>query len=197
MTQFAQQIAFLQEIEKLKAVYRQTTVLADNDRSENSAEHSWHIALVAHVLRPYANGEVQIERVIMMLLIHDIVEVDAGDTFAFADDVDMDAQSQQELLAAKRIFGLLPAEQGQPLIELWHEFELAESADAEFAKAMDRILPLMQNMANDGGSWARHTVSKSKVLERNRYLQESAPRLWQYACEQIDIAVANGWLTDN
>ncbi|WP_298439042.1 HD domain-containing protein [uncultured Ferrimonas sp.] len=197
MTNLTQQMQFLQELEKLKAVYRQTTVKADNDRPENSAEHSWHIALVAQTLRPYAGAQVSIERVIQMLLIHDIVEVDAGDTFAFATDVDMAAQSAQELLAAQRIFGLLPAAQGQPLLALWQEFEQAQSADACFAKAMDRILPLLQNMANNGGSWARHRVSKTQVLQRNRHLQRSAPALWQYVGEQVELAVSNGWLVND
>ncbi|WP_028117386.1 HD domain-containing protein [Ferrimonas senticii] len=188
-------LEFLLEIDKLKAVYRQTTVACDNNRFENSAEHSWHIALLAQVLAPYAEQPIDVSRVTLMLLLHDLVEIDAGDTFAFDTQVDMAAQSQHELQAAQRLFGLLPAKQAQAWTALWQEFEQAQSADAQFAKAMDRVLPLIQNMHNQGGSWARHRVSRSQVLARNRYLEYSAPKLWQFACEQIELAVSKGWLT--
>lgn len=196
MSTLKQQLDFILELDKLKAVQRQALVKPDNNRKENSAEHSWHIAMLANTLKDYAETPVDILRVVNMLLIHDIVEIDAGDTFAFAQQSDLDGQHEKELQAANRIFGLLPQEQGDSLKTLWLEFEAAQSHDARFAKAMDRILPLIQNMQNEGGSWARHTVSKSQVLRRNQYLQDLTPALWQYACEQIDIAVENGWLTD-
>ena len=140
------QIAFMLEIDKLKAVYRKTVVEADNNRHENSAEHSWHIALLAQVMADYASEPVDILRVTKMLLIHDIVEIDAGDLFAFAQVQDHQAQEQKELDAAKRIFGLLPEPSGQDMLNLWLEFEQAQSADAQYAKAMDRVLPVLQNI---------------------------------------------------
>jgi putative hydrolase of HD superfamily len=129
-----------------------------------------------------------------MLLIHDIVEIDAGDLFAFTDQKAQAEQEAKEIAAATRIFGLLPEKQFQTFNELWLEFETAETIDARFAKAMDRVLPLIQNMRNEGGSWARHNIAKSQVIDRNRYLEGLAPQLWLYACKQIDIAVEKGWL---
>ncbi|WP_416308597.1 HD domain-containing protein [Neptunicella sp. SCSIO 80796] len=197
MQQLEQQLAFIRELDELKAVHRKALVKCDNNRFENSAEHSWHIALMAQVLAGYAEEPIDISRVVSMLLIHDIVEIDAGDTFAFAPQQDLDAQSDKELVAAKRIFGLLPEEQYQQMLNLWLEFEQADSADARFAKAMDRVLPLLQNIVNQGGSWAQHSVRKSQVLKRNQYLRNLAPKLWDYIVEQIDMAVAKGWLIDD
>ncbi|WP_417696430.1 HD domain-containing protein [Psychromonas sp.] len=194
MTDLQQQLAFIIEIDKLKAVYRQTTVKEDNDRQENSAEHSWHITLVAQLLQDYAEQPIDITRVVKMLLIHDIIEIDAGDLFAFAETKDHKQQALKEEQAAQRLFGLLPEAQHQEYKSLWFEFEQAETNDAQFAKGMDRILPLVQNMNNQGGSWAKHKISRSQVLARNSYLEKSAPKLWQYVVEQTELAVANGWL---
>jgi len=191
-----QQLSFIRELDKLKAIYRKALVREDNNRYENSAEHSWHIALMAQVLRPYASGPVDINRVTIMLLLHDVVEIDAGDTFAFDTQAELDGQLQKELDAMERIFGLLPEEQYLQYKALWLEFEQAESPDAQYAKAMDRILPLIQNMQNNGGSWAQHQVKKQQVLERNAYLETAAPALWEYACQQIDLAASKGWLLD-
>lgn len=196
MEELKQQLNFIRELDKLKAVYRQALVKVDNNRNENSAEHSWHIAMMAQVLHQYANEPVDIARVTFMLLLHDIVEIDAGDTFAFAEQQELEGQEEKEIKAANRIFGLLPDAQFESIKQLWLEFEQAESADARFAKAMDRVLPLLQNMENQGGSWARHQVKKSQVINRNKYLDKSAPKLWLYVSEQIDIAVHNGWLID-
>jgi putative hydrolase of HD superfamily len=196
MTQLNQQIEFLNELDKLKAVQRQTLVKSAGNRQENSAEHSWHIAMVANVLHQYAEENVDIKRVINMLLIHDVVEIDAGDMFAFAVQEHHDLQEQKELDAANRIFGLLPESQFQETKSLWLEFEAAQTPDARFAKAMDRVLPVFQNMSNNGGSWAKHNVAKSQVIKRNQYLNGLAPKLWQYVNEQIDIAVQRGWLVD-
>lgn len=196
MKDLLSQLNFIREIDELKAVYRQTHVKSDNNRNENSAEHSWHIAMMANVLKQYADEPVDISRVINMLLIHDIVEIDAGDTFAFAAQQELDGQEDKEIAAANRLFGLLPEAQFEQMKQLWLEFEQAQTSDARFAKAMDRVLPLIQNMANEGGSWVRHKVKKSQVLARNKYLDGLAPTLWAYACDQIDTAVANGWLLD-
>ncbi|NMH58861.1 HD domain-containing protein [Alteromonas ponticola] len=194
MTQLNAQLAFIRELDRLKSVRRQALIKSDNNRQENSAEHSWHIALTAVTLQEYAEEDIDISRVIQMLLIHDVVEIDAGDTFAFAAIDDLNAQEEKELQAAHRIFGLLPEAQSQSMLALWLEFEKAESADGRFAKAIDRILPLIQNVQNSGGSWARHKVKKSQVLARNQYLDGLAPKLWDYVCEQIDVAEAKGWL---
>ena len=194
MTALQQQLDFIIELDRLKAVQRKTTVKSDANRRENSAEHSWQIALAAQVLREYADADVDISRVTLMLLIHDVVEIDAGDTFAFADQSAQDEQEIQEQIAAKRLFGLLPGEQSQSILDLWQEFEQAESPDARFAKGIDRILPLLQNMQNNGGTWLQFGVTRAQVLKRNDYLQQSAPRLWDYACEQIELATSNGWL---
>ncbi|MBA6414846.1 HD domain-containing protein [Colwellia sp. 6M3] len=194
MQDLEQQLNFILELDRLKAVYRQVTVKSDDNRRENSAEHSWHIALMAQTLNGYASEPVDVARVTIMLLIHDIVEIDAGDTFAFAKQSELDAQEAKELAAAKRIFGLLPEQQYQETLNLWLEFEEAKTNDAKFAKAMDRVLPLLQNMKNNGGSWVKHNVSKSEVIARNNLLDGLAPKLWIYVTEQIDLAVENGWL---
>ena len=195
MIDLQKQLAFIIEIDKLKAVYRQTTVKEDKDRFENSAEHSWHIALTAQLLRDYAEHDIDINRVVKMLLIHDIIEIDAGDLFAFAESEDHQAQALKEEKAAQRLFGLLPAEQYDEYKTLWFEFEAAESNDAQFAKSMDRILPLVQNMNNQGGSWAKHKIKRSQVLKRNQYLEYVAPKLWEFVQSQANLAVENGWLT--
>ena len=196
MITLSQQINFIIELDRLKRVQRKTTVKSDNNRFENSAEHSWHITLAAQVLQQYAEEAIDISRVTLMLLIHDVVEIDAGDTFAFADQAAQDAQEIAEQQAAKRLFGLLPEPQNNEFLTLWHEFERAESADARFAKAIDRILPLFQNMQNEGGSWLENGVTRQQVLQRNAYLKSSAPALWVYASEQIELATERGWLVE-
>lgn len=196
MEDLNKQLDFIIELERLKGVYRQALVKSDKNRFENSAEHSWHISLTAQILHEYAVENVNISRVMSMLLIHDIVEIDAGDMFAFSDEKALKEQEIKEIAAASRIFGLLPKEQFQIFNQLWLEFENAETIDARFAKAMDRVLPLLQNMRNDGGSWVRNKVKKSQVVKRNIYLKGLAPQLWLYVCQQIDCAVKQGWLVD-
>ena len=196
MEELNKQLDFIIELDQLKRVYRQALVKSDKNRFENSAEHSWHISLTAHILHEYAIENVNISRVMSMLLIHDIVEIDAGDMFAFSDQKNLKEQEIKEIAAAKRIFGLLPEKQFQTFNQLWLEFENAETIDARFAKAIDRILPLLQNMRNEGGSWVKHNVKKSQVIKRNLYLKGLAPQLWLYVCQQIDLAVKNGWLID-
>jgi putative hydrolase of HD superfamily len=194
MQDLKQQLDFILELDRLKAVYRKVVVKSDKNRPENSAEHSWHIAMMAQTLYVYAAEPVNVARVTSMLLIHDIVEIDAGDTFAFAAQAELDAQEAKELAAAKRIFGLLPEQQCSEMLNLWLEFEAAETTDAKFAKAMDRVLPLLQNMTNDGGSWAKYNISRSEVIARNNLLDGLAPKLWTYVVEQIEFAVEKGWL---
>ncbi|WP_100656307.1 HD domain-containing protein [Alteromonas flava] len=191
-----QQISFIRELDKLKAVHRKALIRIDNNRFENSAEHSWHVALVAQILAPYANENIDISRVISMLLIHDIVEIDAGDTFAFEDNSVQIEQAIKEKRAAERIFGMLPEPQRSDFLSLWNEFEKADSADARFANSIDRILPLIQNMANGGGSWVNNNVYKHQVIRRNKFLKVAAPELWEFALSQIEVACLNGWLKE-
>ncbi|MGI9280408.1 MAG: HD domain-containing protein [Endozoicomonas sp.] len=193
MENLNQQIDFIMELDRLKAVQRRCRIKCDDNRFENSAEHSWHIALMAQVLSAYADEPVNLQRVVTMLLIHDIVEIDAGDTFAF-DTAGQESTVGVEAEAADRIFGLLPEEQAQSYRTLWQEFEDAETADGRFAKAMDRMLPLLQNCRNEGGSWAEHSVRRSQVINRNEYLKGLTPRLWEYALSEIDQATDKGWL---
>jgi putative hydrolase of HD superfamily len=187
-----QQIQFIEELDKLKAVLRRTQIKAAALRQENSAEHSWHIALSALSLQEHANEPIAIDRVIHMLLIHDLVEIDAGDTFAFA--ADKTGVAEREWQAAQRIFGLLPEPQASIFKALWQEFEAGESADARFALGIDRLLPLVQNMQQEGGSWRAHQVTAAQVIQRHSYLKSISTPLWQYAMNEIDRAVNQGWL---
>jgi putative hydrolase of HD superfamily len=196
MKKLDQQLAFILELDQLKAVYRHSLVRSDKNRNENSAEHSWHIAMMAQVLQEYAEEPINIGRVINMLLIHDVVEIDAGDTFAFALQHVLDGQEEKELKAVERLFGLLPEQQFQSMKELWLEFENAETSDARFAKSMDQVIPLFQNINNNGGSWVDNNITKEQVLKRNKYLKVIAPKLWVYVCQQIDIAVERHWLKE-
>ena len=150
----------------------------------------------ALALQEYAEEPVDILRVVKMLLIHDLVEIDAGDTFAFADQTELSGQHDKELKAAERLFGLLPEGQAEELKHLWLEFETLETADSRFAKAMDCFLPVIQNMDNNGGTWAKYQVTRSQILKRNQYLENMAPKLWNFLQEQIDICIRNGWLKD-
>jgi putative hydrolases of HD superfamily len=172
----AHQLAFLVEVDRLKNVLRQT-LLCDGSRRENSAEHSWHLALMAAVLSEHAQPAVDVSRVIRMLLVHDIVEIDAGDTFAYDQSANTDRE-QRERLAADRIFGILPPEQGRELRELWEEFEKQESAEARAAVALDRLQPLLNNHHSNGGSWRTHGVRRAQVLKRMEPIRTALPALW-------------------
>lgn len=179
-----QQLDFLREIDRLKSVLRQSPLL-DRSRKENSAEHSWHLALFAWVLAEHAAALVDVGRVVKMLLLHDIVEVDAGDTPIHG--VLDGSQGARERLAADRIFGLLPEVQCADLRDLWHEFEAGASADAQFAKALDRFQPLLINVFTGGGTWSESGVEYRQVMERyGPVIERGAPALW---------AVARDWVT--
>lgn len=179
----SQQLSFLREIDRLKSVLRQSPLL-DRSRKENSAEHSWHLALYAWILADYAAAHVDVGRVVKMLLLHDIVEVDAGDTPIHG--VLDGSQQGREQLAADRIFGLLPAEQCAQLRDLWSEFEAGESADAQFAKALDRFQPLLINIFTDGGTWTESGVQYRQVLERyGPVIERGAPQLWLVARDWV------------
>ncbi|MGL6257835.1 HD domain-containing protein [Vibrio sp. WXL103] len=187
------QLALLMELDQLKSVLRRTRVKSADGRLENSAEHSWHVALMALLFEEHANQPVDVSRVIKMLLLHDVVEIDAGDTFVY-DAVASESQEQKELECAERLFGLLPDEQGQALFSLWQEFEQAQTADAKFAKALDRIIPMLLNHYNQGQSWLEHGVHKDQVLTVNRRIEEGSEALWVKAQQIVENAVANGWL---
>lgn len=178
-----QQFAFLREIDRLKNVIRQSPLL-DRSRKENSAEHSWHLAVYALVLQEYAFRPISPERVIQMLLIHDIVEVDVGDT-PIHEASSGASQAELEATAAARLFGLIPDEQGATLLALWREFELAESNDAKFAKALDRVQPLLVNVSTGGGTWTESGVTLGQVLQRyGGTISRGSPALWA-ACEAL------------
>ena len=194
MHNLEQQLAFIRELDRLKSVYRQSLVKSDKNRFENSAEHSWHICLIAQVLKEYADEPIDIDRVVRMLLVHDIVEIDAGDTFAFAASTDLGEQLGKELKAVERIFGLLPDHQREEFVALWMEFEEGNTYESRYAKAIDRVVPVFMNLVNDGGGWRRHTLSRSQLLKRNAYLQSAMPRLWDFLVSQINEAVSRGWL---
>ncbi|MFG6528598.1 MULTISPECIES: HD family hydrolase [unclassified Sulfitobacter] len=178
------QIAFLNEADKLKTVLRGTT-LCDASRAENSAEHSWHLTLYALVLADQAGPEVDINRVIKMLILHDLVEIDAGDNPIFG-DYDAAEMEAQEQIAADRLFGLLPDDLRDDLRSIWEEFEAAESPTARFAKSLDRFQPPMQNLASGGGSWTDYNVSEAQIEEKvGRKIAIGAPALWSYARARI------------
>ena len=176
MTRIESQLAFLIEVDRLKGILRQT-LLCDGSRRENSAEHSWHLALMATVLAEHAEPPVDASRVIGMLLVHDLVEIDAGDTFAY-DATANTGREERERRAADRIFGMLPAEQGHELRTLWDEFERGETPEARAAVALDRLQPLLLNHRNDGGSWRTHGVRRAQVLRRMEPIRAALPGLW-------------------
>ena len=178
------QMAFLNEADKLKSIVRATT-LCDGSRHENSGEHSWHIALYAMVLADQAGKDVDINRVIKMLLIHDLVEIDAGDAPIFG-DYDAAALAAEEAAAATRIFGLLPPDQATAFRALWDEFEAAETPSAQFAKSLDRFQPPMQNLQSGGGSWTDYNVSQDQIAQKvGSKIAIGAPSLWAYAKARI------------
>lgn len=188
------QIAFIKEIDKVKYIQRKTK-LFNSDRNENDAEHSWHLALMAIVLAQHSDEPIDVLKVVKMVLIHDIVEIDAGDTFIY-DSQKNHSNTDEERLAANRIFGLLPKEQAEELIAVWEEFEAGETNEAKFAKAMDRLEPLLQNTSNNGGTWKEFGVGYKKVYEKKSVIKEGSKSLWNYAEGLINESVAKGILKD-
>lgn len=187
-----QQIAFIKEIDKVKYIRRKTRLFG-SDRHENDAEHSWHLAMMAVILSEYAAEPIDILKVIKMVLIHDIVEIDAGDTFIY-DTVKNHTNTDAERAAALRIFGILPPDQAAELQAVWEEFEAGISAEAKFARAMDRLEPLLQNISNNGGTWQEFGVDYSKVYAKKQVIQEGSQSLWQYASQLLEESVASGIL---
>lgn len=188
----AKQIAFIKEIDKIKYIQRKTK-LFNSDRNENDAEHSWHLAMMAIVLSGYSDVEVDLMKVIKMLLIHDIVEIDAGDTFIY-DETKNHQNTDEELKSAQRIFGLLPDNQAQEFIEIWMEFEEGISNEAKFARAMDRLEPLLQNTSNNGGTWKEFGVKYQSVYDKKKIIKNGSAALWTYAEKLINESVEKGIL---
>lgn len=192
LTNLFRQIEFIKEVDKLKYILRKTK-LFNSDRNENDAEHSWHLALMALVLAEHANVEVDLLKVIKMLLIHDLVEIDAGDTFIY-DTQKSHSNTEEERKAAQRIFGLLPDQQARELIALWEEFEEQQTDEAKFARAMDRLEPLLQNTSNQGGTWNEFGVNYEKVYAKKQVIQQGSTLIWQYAEQLINDSVEEGIL---
>jgi putative hydrolase of HD superfamily len=190
----SQQIAFIIEIDKLKSILRQT-LITDGSRRENSAEHSWHLAVMAPLLAEYAPEPVNVERAIRMLLVHDIVEIDAGDTFAY-DTHGNESKAERELQAANRIFGLLPENQQREYRALWEEFEIRETADSRFANALDRLQPLLNNYRTQGGTWRIHKLNRTQVIKRMEPVREFLPTVYPIVEEYLSDACDRGWLEE-
>mgnify|MGYP003394143761 CR=1 FL=1 len=198
MTEFSRlekQINFILEIDKLKHIFRQTYLL-DQSRRENDAEHSWHLSILALFLNEHSNVPLNVSRVVEMTLIHDIVEIDAGDTFAY--DLDhAQSQLERETKAAERIFSILPDDQKKSLRTIWDEFEAHQSPESKFARAIDRIQPLLHNCYTEGRAWKANGVKLSQVLERNKHIAEGSQDLWRYMKTLIYEAVAKGYLVND
>jgi putative hydrolases of HD superfamily len=187
-----QQINFIKEIDKIKYIQRKTK-LFNSDRNENDAEHSWHLAMMAIVLAEHCDTPIDILKVIKMVLIHDIVEIDAGDIFIY-DTVKNHSNTDEERLAANRIFGMLPKKQAEEFISIWEEFENGQTNEAKFAKSMDRLEPLLQNTSNNGGTWAEYGVKYDQVYEKKKVIKEGSSSLWNFAENLINESVEKGIL---
>ena len=195
MTRLEQQLRFIVELDKVKSVFRQNP-LADGSRKENDAEHMWHLAVLVLVLAEHADEPIDVAKVLTMVLLHDIVEIDAGDTFVYDEAAHHDKE-ERELAAAERIYGLLPDDQGDRFRAVWDEFEARESAEARFAAAVDRLQPLLLNHASGGGAWQEHGISSDRVLKRNAPIGSSSSTLWDAAQRLIADAVAKGYLEEH
>lgn len=188
----ARQLAFSLELDKLKTILRQT-LLTDSSRLENDAEHSWHVAMLAILLAEHAPPGADPVRASRMLLFHDVVEIDAGDTFIH-DDKGNEDKAERETRAAERIYGLLPADQAEEFKALWREYEDRATPTAKFADALDRLQPIMNNFATQGGTWKPHNVTADRVLKLVRRIHEGAPALGDYADNLVQEAVRRGYL---
>ncbi|HVB41093.1 MAG TPA: HD domain-containing protein [Streptosporangiaceae bacterium] len=193
MQRIDKQLGFVAEIGALRGVLRQT-VLAGLSRRENAAEHSWQLAMMALVLAEYAPPGTDLSRVVAMVLIHDLVEIDAGDLFAYADAEQQDRQERVERAAADRIFALLPDDQGGALRRLWDEFMQRQTPDAKFARALDRLAPMLENLAASGGTWQRHNITADQVLAKVELIEDGSASLGAVARELVTHAVATGIL---
>lgn len=186
------QLAFIKEIDKIKYIQRRTK-LFNSDRCENDAEHSWHLAMMALVLSEYSNTEIDVFKVMKMVLIHDIVEIDAGDTFIY-DNNKNHQNTEEELASARRIFGMLPEEQAVEFLALWEEFEEGATNEAKFARTMDRLEPLLQNASNNGGTWREFNVPYATVHDKKKTIANGSLTLWNFAEQLLNDSVEKGIL---
>ena len=189
------QIRFIVEVDKVKNIFRQT-YLADGERKENDAEHSWHLALMAVLLQEHMEDKADLTKVMIMVLIHDLVEIDAGDTYAY-DEKGAQTKREREVKAADRIFGLLPEDQGQYFRELWEEFEAYETPEAKFAHPLDNSHPLLLNDASGGRSWKEHGVHRSQPMKRNERIPDTSETVWEKMQEIFDKHVKCGNLLED
>ena len=192
MNDLLSQVNFIKEIDKLKYIQRKTRLFNSN-RHENDAEHSWHLAMMAIVLAGHSNKDVDLLKVLKMVLIYDIVEIDAGDTFIY-DTAKSHTNTEEELVAAKRIFGLLPAKQAEEFIAVWIEFEEGFTEEAKFARTMDRFEPLLQNVSNNGGTWAEYNVGYQQVYDKKIAIKDGSEAIWDYAENLLEESVDKGIL---
>jgi putative hydrolases of HD superfamily len=189
-----QQLEFLVEIDKAKSIFRQSYV-TDGSRKENDAEHMWHLALFVLVLAEHAGEPIDVLRVLKMVVIHDIVEIDAGDVFVY-DDAARVRKAAAEAEAAERLYGLLPADQGAEYRALWEEFEAKATPEARFAGAVDRLQPVLLNLTTKGRSWAEHGITSDRVLALNARIGDGSPALWDHARGLLEAARSDGYLPD-
>ena len=194
MERFKKQLDFILEIDKEKEIYRQTH-LKGYKRQENDAEHAWHMAIMIYLLKEYANEKFDVAKAMMMALIHDIVEIDAGDTYAY-DTKNLATQEEREEKAANRIFGMLPDEQKKEMLDLFYEFEEGKTPEAKFAKTMDNFQPILLNDSNNGKDWRVHQIKKSQVVNRQKKSQLGSEDIWEYTSELIERNVKKGNLID-
>ncbi|MDQ8185074.1 HD domain-containing protein [Pelagicoccus sp. SDUM812002] len=189
----SQQMAFIIEADKLKNIFRQSYI-SDESRRENDAEHSWHLSLMAITLYEHANDpDLDLLKILRMVIIHDIVEIDAGDTYIY-DEVHKRDQEEREQRAADRLFGLLPDDQAQSFRSVWDEFEAGATPEARFAKAIDRLHPMLLNYLADGKTWSKHGVVASQVRDINQKIGDGSDTLWEYAQGLIEKAIDEGML---
>ena len=186
------QIEFIKEIDKIKYIQRRTKLFNSN-RNENDAEHSWHLAMMAIVLNEHSDREIDLLKVVKMVLIHDIVEIDAGDTFLYDQNKNHE-NTEEEKKGAQRIFGMLPEKQAQEFIQIWTEFEEGISNESKFAKSLDRLEPLLQNTSNNGGTWKEYGVKYQTVYDKKKVIKNSSTELWNYAEKLIDDSLEKGIL---
>ncbi|MGF1538125.1 MAG: HD family hydrolase [Elainellaceae cyanobacterium] len=194
MSRFPQQLQFIAELDKLKTVLRQTRLI-DDSRRENSAEHSWHLAMMALVLAEYAPAPVDLQRVMTLLLLHDVVEIDAGDVFCY-DVAGNVGKAEREAKAAERLFGLLPDDLSRSFQAAWDEFEAQATPEAQFAAALDRIQPFLHNQYTAGGTWRGRQITRKQVMARMAAVKAGTPALWPWVLEMVEKAIADGYLVD-
>lgn len=194
MDRLKRQVEFIIEIDKVKEIFRMTTLL-NSKRKENDSEHSWHITLMAPLLKEYIKEEVDLLKVMKMTLIHDLVEIDAGDTYCY-DYKGYEDKREREEKAAERIFNILPKDQADEVFELWYEFEEMNTSESKYAATLDRLQPILLNYNNNGQSWIDNKVCKSQVLKRMDIIRETSDGLWQLVLDMVNDAVSKGWLID-